>query len=95
LYHQQKYQDAEEMFRQAMQGREKAIGGDHPDTLDSKRLLQNVLRVLGLPPLLNYSTTVLTNRLDDFFSGAEGNRDAYIDSEIYEIAALLKQVNFR
>lgn len=39
LYQQQKYQEAEEAFRQAVQGREKMLGKEHKATLNSIHLL--------------------------------------------------------
>jgi hypothetical protein len=36
LQYQGKYEEAEDMNRRALEGREKVLGVDHPDTLDSR-----------------------------------------------------------
>jgi TolA-binding protein len=43
LYDQQKYDEAEQLFRQSVQQREKVLGIEHEDTLDSKYWLAMTL----------------------------------------------------
>lgn len=83
LYAQKKYEEAEKIAEQAVQVRERTIG-DHPDTLQSKRLLQKIRD--GRP-----TTGTLADRLGTFFQGLKESRPPYNDSEIYEVSALLRQ----
>lgn len=41
------YNDAEQMDRRALEGREKAVGKEHPDTLTSVSILALVLQYQG------------------------------------------------
>jgi len=41
------YEGAEEFYRRALAGREKALGADHPDTLDSLNNLGTLLKTKG------------------------------------------------
>jgi TolA-binding protein/tRNA A-37 threonylcarbamoyl transferase component Bud32 len=43
LFHEQRYSEAEEVFRQAMRGEERTLGQDHKNTLDSKSWLGTAL----------------------------------------------------
>ena len=43
LYNQQKYSEAEGLLRQAEEGRERTVGPDHKDTLQSKHWLGRTL----------------------------------------------------
>jgi hypothetical protein len=47
LRHQGRYEEAEEMNRRALKGREKMLGKEHPDTLISVSSLASVLRQQG------------------------------------------------
>jgi len=47
LQQQGKYEAAEEMNRRALEGREKALGKQHPDTLSSVSILAGVLQYRG------------------------------------------------
>ena len=47
LYNQEKYKAAEEMYRRAVEGREKVLGKEHAETLDSVRRLGNALHSQG------------------------------------------------
>ena len=48
LQDQGKYETAEEINRRALQGREKVLGVEHPDTLSSVNDLASVLRYQGI-----------------------------------------------
>ena len=53
FYNQQKYPEAEELFRQSTQEREKVLGNEHNDTLDSIHLLQESLSHIPPPASTN------------------------------------------
>ncbi|KAL1970175.1 hypothetical protein VTN77DRAFT_6580 [Rasamsonia byssochlamydoides] len=48
LENQGKYQEAEKMYRQALEGREKVLGPEHPDTVRSVDRLASVLKRLSM-----------------------------------------------
>ena len=47
LQYQGKYEEAEQMNRRALEGYEKVLGREHPDTLTSVNNLASVLRYQG------------------------------------------------
>ena len=63
LDHQLKYQEAEETFRQAVQGRDKVIGKEHEHTLRSRRALQELQIPLSPPIVVSTTMTVVPDHL--------------------------------
>jgi hypothetical protein len=92
LHEQQKYAEAEQLFWQLVQQREKVLGAEHEDTLESKRLLQ-VLLAIASPLSMNTTAETMASRLGDYFLEGKESRAQYADSEIYQISLLLKQSN--
>jgi len=91
-YTQQKHAEAEQLLRQSAQQREKVLGAEHKDTLESKRLLQ-VLLAIAPAVSINTTATTVASRLSDYFVEGKDNRAQYTDSEICQISLLLKQSN--
>ena len=95
LHKQQRYNEAEPLFRQSVQQRETVLGAEHKDTLASKELLQKL--ILARAPLATSILLVeaVSSRLGDFFVEGTERQTAYNDSEIQQVSLLLSQVNPR
>ena len=93
LHQQQKYPEAEQLFRQSAQERQKVLGAEQLDTIESKRLSQESLLAIT-PGLVNTTTekTVLS-RLSDFFVEGKKGGTQYTDIEIGQISMLLNHLN--
>jgi hypothetical protein len=94
LADQKKYSEAEELFRQAANGRGRTLGQDQKATLATVRLLQE-LQLKPSPSLPTNVTTqhTLAGRLNAFFSEEQDHRKLYTDSKDCEISMLLKHSN--
>lgn len=93
-FHKQRHPKAEQLFRQSVQEREKVLGKEHVDMLESKRLLQELLLAIASPASVNTTAenTVLS-RLSDFFVKSKEGGAQYTDSEIGQISVLLNHLN--
>jgi len=93
LHDQKKYTEAEQLLRQSVQQREKVLGAEHEITLESKRLLQEVLLAITPPASVNATIETVASRLGDFFVEGKEGRTQYTDSEICQISLSLSQSN--
>ena len=95
-YNKERYPEAGQLFRQSVQEREKVLGKEHVDTLESKCHLQDFLLVI-IPSASKNATTKRTvlNRLGEFFVQSKKGRAQYTDSEIGQISLLLIHINPR
>jgi hypothetical protein len=79
-------------LQQSVQQREKVLGAEHEDTLESKRLLK-VLLAIASPVSINITAETVISRLGAYFVKGKGSQAQYTDSEVCRILLLLKQSN--
>ncbi len=93
LYNQQKDGEAEQLFRQSVQQREKVLGTEHEGTLSSKELLQEVTLPQASSATSSQLVEAVSSRLGDFFVEGTRRQTAYRESEILQVSRLLRQLN--
>ena len=87
--------EARELLQHVFEHREMMLGADHKDTLESKALLQKIIKTC--PPATTTCPVpeTVSGRLSDFFANDSHKPAVYTDAQIQQVARLLCQFNLQ